>query len=272
MKVVILCGGKGTRSYPYTEYFPKPMMPICGKPILVHIMELYAQQGFTEFLLAAGHRKEILDDYFHDRFRDWQVHVLDTGQDSESGERIRRCQAYVGETFLVTYGDGIGDIRLNDLLAFHRAHGGLATVTGVRLRSQYGTIDFDNAGLVSRFREKPVIRDHWINAGFFVFERRAFDHWEGQNLETEILPRIVQRRSLYTYRHEGFWKSMDTTKDQQDLERIYVQGEAIWRLKTDSAVAAPVAVDGVSPSVILPKCGTSAGGYLRPEDELASPT
>src|SRR3954471_6652973 len=148
MKVLILCGGKGTRSYPFTEYFPKPMMPICGTPILVHLMRIYASQGFTEFVLSAGHRKEILDDYFDRRFRKWTIEIVDTGADADTADRIRRCADLVGDTFFATYGDGLGDIDLRQLLTFHQAAGGVATVTSVPLRSQYGTVVCDGQGRV----------------------------------------------------------------------------------------------------------------------------
>ncbi len=229
MDVVILAGGKGTRSYPFTEYFPKPMMPICGKPILVHIMELYAGQGFTDFVIAAGHRKEILHDYFQGRFSDWNVRIVDTGDESDTGERVRRCGPYLrGRTFFATYGDGVGNINLRDLLTFHEAHGRLATVTSVPLRSQYGTIETDPSGRVAQFVEKPVIRDRWINAGFFVFEREVLESWQGHNLESDVLPALVRRGEVFSYRHLGFWKSMDTSKDQMALEEIYRSGETDW--------------------------------------------
>jgi len=227
MKVVILCGGKGTRSYPFTEYFPKPMMPINGTPILVHLMRIYADQGFSKFVLSAGHRKEILDDYFSGRFPDWDIKIVDTGSDADTGDRIRRCADFVGDTFFATYGDGLGDLDLQALLRFHQESRGLATVTSVPLRSQYGTLVFSPDGQVREFREKPVIRDYWINAGFFVFDKRAFDHWEGHNLEGDVLPALSARQQLYSYTHEGFWKSMDTSKDQQELERLYTHG-APW--------------------------------------------
>ena len=228
MEVVILCGGKGTRSYPFTEYFPKVMMPIAGTPILVHLMRLYARQGFTKFVLAAGHRKEMLFDYFDGRFREWNVKIVDTGEDSDTGERIRRCAPYVGQTFLATYGDGLGNVDLSALVSLHQQRAGLATVTSVPLRSQYGTVVFDSEQRVSRFIEKPLIPDQWINAGFFVFEKQAFEFWEGQNLETHVLPALALKGLLYTYLHEGFWKSMDTSKDQQEMERIYKAGTAPW--------------------------------------------
>ena len=228
MEVVILCGGKGTRSYPFTEYFPKVMMPIRGTPILIHLMRLYAAQGVTRFVLAAGYRKEILDDYFVGRFPSWNVTIVDTGANSDTGERIRRCEPYIGDTFFATYGDGLGNVNLHHLLHCHRSRDAKATVTAVPLRSQYGTVHFDNMGRVERFQEKPTIRDYWINAGYFVFDRSVFDHWEGVNLENHVLPELAGRGLLYTYLHEGFWKSMDTSKDQQELEVIYGNGNPPW--------------------------------------------
>lgn len=228
MEVVILCGGKGTRSYPFTEYFPKVMMPISGTPILIHLMRLYASQGFTNFVLAAGHRKEILMDYFEERCRSWKVQVIDTGNGSDTGERVRRCAPYLGERFFATYGDGLGNVDLRELALAHERAGAQATVTSVPLRSQYGTMVFDGNGKVYEFREKPVLRDYWVNAGFFVFERAVFDHWEGQNLEIEVLPNLARKGVLYTYQHNGFWKSMDTSKDQQELEALYQNGKPPW--------------------------------------------
>ena len=228
MKVLIMCGGKGTRSYPFTEYFPKPMMPICGTPILIHLMRIYARQGFTEFVLSAGHRKEILEDYFDHRFREWSVEIVDTGDDADTGDRIWRCADRLGPTFFATYGDGLGDVDLHGLLSFHQTTRGAATVTSVPLRSQYGTVVFDASGRVAQFVEKPFIREHWINAGFFVFSSRAFDTWEGHNLETEVLPHLARRGALFTYQHDGFWKSMDTSKDQQELERMARSGAPAW--------------------------------------------
>lgn len=231
MEVVILCGGKGTRSYPFTEYFPKVMMPIGGTPILIHLMRLYAAQGFTNFVLAAGHRKEILIDYFDGRCPEWKIQVVDTGDSSDTGERIRRCAPYVSDTFFATYGDGLGNIDLQRLAQFHLQAGGLATVTTVPLRSQYGTVIFGDRGQVKEFREKPLIRDCWINAGFFVFEKAALEVWKGENLEVEVLPALAQLGVLYSYVHDGFWKSMDTSKDQQEFEKILNgngNGSAPW--------------------------------------------
>ncbi|MCX6620119.1 MAG: sugar phosphate nucleotidyltransferase, partial [Acidobacteria bacterium] len=162
------------------------------------------------------------------RFPQWDVRIVDTGAESDTGERIRRCQDYVGDTFFATYGDGLGNVDLHALLSFHRQSKGLATVTSVPLRSQYGTVVFDSEGRVQTFREKPVIRDYWINAGFFVFQKRAFDMWRGQNLETNVLPELAARGVLFTYLHEGFWKSMDTSKDQQELEALHTGPTPPW--------------------------------------------
>jgi glucose-1-phosphate cytidylyltransferase len=204
------------------------MMPVGGVPILVHLMRIYAAQGFTEFILAAGHRQEVLHDYFAGRFSEWSVQIVDTGANSDTGERIRRCLSYAGATFFATYGDGLGNVDLHSLLETHRSSGGLATLTGVPLRSQYGAVRFESNGQVLSFEEKPLIRDCWINAGFFVFERGVFERWHGSNLESDILPQVVDSGLLYTHRHEGFWKSMDTSKDQQDMERFCVSGNVPW--------------------------------------------
>lgn len=242
MQVVILCGGKGTRSYPFTEYFPKVMMPVNGTPILVHLMRAYASQGFTNFVLAGGHRIEMLHDYFNGRFTEWNVRIVDTGGDADTGDRIFRCGAHVGERFFATYGDGLGDLDLHALLDAHERSGGLATLTTVPLRSQYGLVVFDDNNRVRRFEEKPLIQDYWINAGFFVFERRALLEWKGNNLEQEVLPEFARRGLLYVNRHQGFWKSMDTSKDQQELEKLCVGTQQPPWVKGQSPAAVPPAV------------------------------
>ena len=228
LAVVILCGGKGTRSNPYTEHFPKAMMPIGGTPIIVHLMRNYALQGHRKFILAAGHLKEILDDYCDGRFSDWDVHVVDTGRDSDTGERLRRCRPHLNETFFATYGDGLGDIDLGELLRFHRTTNAVGTITSAPLRSQYGAVRFDEDKRVQRFSEKPLIGGHWINAGFFVFDPHVFDNWSGDSLENQVLPNLADRGVLYTYEHDGFWKSMDTSKDQQEFEKLFNSDAPPW--------------------------------------------
>lgn len=228
MKVVILAGGSGTRAYPYTEYLPKPMMPVGGKPILLRVMDIYARQGFTEFVLSVGHRKEVIIDYFDGRSFGWTVDIVDTGAQTDTGGRILGCRHLLGDTFMATYADGLSDVVLADLLAFHRRSARLATITSVPLRSQYGTIEADAEGVIRDFREKPVLKDHWINAGFFVMEKRIFDHWRGENLEREVFPNLLPGRHLATYRHDGFFKSMDTYKDQQEIEAMFAEGRLPW--------------------------------------------
>lgn len=228
MKVVILAGGSGTRAYPFTEYLPKPMMPVGGKPILLRVMDLYARQGITEFVISVGHRKEVIFDYFEGRDFGWQIDIVDTGAQTDTGGRILGCRHLLGDTFMATYGDGLSDVVFSDLLAFHRRAGRLATITSVPLRSQYGTIDADDEGIIRDFREKPVLREHWINAGFFVMDKRIFDHWKGDNLERDVFPGLLPGRHLATYRHDGFFKSMDTYKDQQEIEAMFAEGNLPW--------------------------------------------
>lgn len=221
MQVVILCGGKGTRAYPFTDYLPKPMLPINGTPILVYVMRIFAQQGHTEFILSLGHRKEVIIDYFDRKDFGWNVQFVDTGADTDTGGRVANCQHLLRDTFFVTYGDGLADIDLNKLTAFHGAHDGVGTITSTPLISQYGTLESDASGRIRTFREKPVLPQYWINAGFFLFNRTIFQHWEGHNLEKEVFPSLVKKQLLYTYQHAGFFKSMDTYKDHQELEQMY---------------------------------------------------
>ncbi len=238
MQVVILAGGRGTRAYPYSEYIPKPMMPVGGKPIVARVMEIFAAQGHNDFVISVGYRKEIIMDYFAIPRANWRVTVVDTGNETDTGGRIEKCRHLLNDTFMATYSDGICDVDLSELLAFHRARGGLATVTSVPLVSQYGTIESDATGCVTAFREKPVLRSFWINAGFFVMEPEIFDHWHGDNLEQEVLPAIQREGRLFTYQHDGFFKSMDTHKDQIELERIFEQGRLPWLTPVVPPVAA----------------------------------
>lgn len=233
MQVLILCGGMGTRAYPFTEYLPKPMLPINGTPILVHVMRIFADQGHRDFVLSVGYRKEAIQDYFEGK-REWNVELVDTGLHSDTGERIAGCRHLLGPTFFATYADGLSDVPLDALLAFHRSHKGLATVTCVPMRSQYGTLETRESGEVIRFREKPVLREHWINAGFFVFDREVFDHWAGTNLEREVFPALAARGLVYGYRHDGFFKSVDSYKDHHELEQMLAEDASPWRARAAS--------------------------------------
>lgn len=220
MKTVILCGGKGTRAYPHSVEVPKPLLPVADRPVLLHVMELFAAQGFTDFVLSAGYKADAVEEFAKSVPGAWQVEVVNTGVETNTGGRILGVRARLGETFFATYADGLGDVDLGALLDFHRGHGGFATLTTVPLPSQYGTIDVEADGRVTRFREKPQLTDHHINAGFFVFDRAAFDHWEGDDLEREVLPALGDARGLFAFHHDGFWKSMDTYKDSQELTML----------------------------------------------------
>ncbi|MBL8702123.1 MAG: NTP transferase domain-containing protein [Alphaproteobacteria bacterium] len=228
MKVVILAGGRGTRAYPYTEYLPKPMMPVGGRPILVRVMEIFARQGFTKFVVSLGYRKEIIMDYFEGRRFEWEVDLVDTGVDSDTGDRIFNCRDRLGDRFFATYSDGLCDVDLGALLAFHEGHRGHATITTVPLISQYGTVDCDSDGRITAFREKPTLDNMWINAGFFVMNKAIFGDWQGGNLEREVFPVLQSKGMLYALRHKGFFKSMDTYKDQQEIDRLMEQGSPPW--------------------------------------------
>jgi glucose-1-phosphate cytidylyltransferase len=238
VQVVILAGGLGTRAYPYTEYLPKPMMPVGGKPILARVMEIFAAQGHKDFIISVGYRKEIIQDYFSHPRADWRVNIVDTGATTDTGGRIEKCKHLLKDKFFATYSDGVSDVDLAKLVAFHDAHDGVGTITAVPLISQYGTIDADADGRIRAFREKPMLRDYWINAGFIVMDPEIFDHWEGENLERDVMPALLRKGLLYTYRHDGFFKSMDTQKDQQELEKIYESGNPAWLQPAPVPVAA----------------------------------
>ena len=224
----MLCGGKGTRAYPQTVEVPKPLLEVAGRPVLLHLMEIFAAQGFIEFVLAGGYKLSLLEEFARGVPAEWTVEVVDTGEDTNTGGRVKRCLDRVGDRFFATYADGLGDVDLNALLAFHQSHSGTATLTTVPLPSQYGTLDLAPDGKVQQFREKPVLRDHAINAGFFVFDQPAFDRPLGEDLERDILPELGAAQELYAYRHEGFWKSMDTYKDALELTALCDSGAPPW--------------------------------------------
>lgn len=228
MKTLILCGGKGTRAYPHTLKVPKPLLEVAERPVLLHLMEIFAAQGFTEFVLAGGYKVELLDEFAAALDRPWSVEVIDTGEDTDTGDRVVACREKVDETFLLTYGDGLGNVDLSALIEFHRSHQGTATVTTVPLPSQYGTLVLDGQGLVVDFTEKPILYDHLINAGFFVLDQRAFDHWASPSLERDALPRLGAAAELYAFTHRGFWKSMDTFKDAADLTKLCEDAHPPW--------------------------------------------
>lgn len=223
MQVVLLCGGRGTRAYPFTDELPKPLLPVGGRPILRHIMDLYAGHDVREFVLAAGYRADVVRSFADELPTEWSVDVVETGDDTGTGGRITACLDRLGNTFFASYGDGIGDVDLDALRRHHEAHAAGATVTAVPLPSQYGTLELA-ADVVTGFAEKPQLRDHWINAGFFVFDRDVYAAHAADDLEREVLPALAADRRLHAYRHEGFWKSLDTYKDQRDLDALFAEG------------------------------------------------
>jgi glucose-1-phosphate cytidylyltransferase len=257
MKVVILCGGLGTRLREETEYRPKPLVEVGGKPILWHIMKIFAHHGQREFVLCLGYRGNMIKDYFlnyeemnndmtinlgrpgdlqyHGRHteEDFSITLAETGQETQTGGRIKRVQKYVGgDTFMVTYGDGVGDIDITSLLAFHKRHGKLATVTGVRPLSKFGALDIDKDGDVRTFAEKPR-SDGWASAGFFVFNRQVFDYLRSDDeciLEHDPLQRLAAEGQLVAYRHEGSFFTMDTYREYVQLNQLWSSGNAPWRV------------------------------------------
>ncbi len=237
MKTVILCGGKGTRAYPHTVDVPKPLLYVGGRPVLSHVMEIYANQGFREFVLAAGYKRELIENFAISADAAWNVEVVDTGEETNTGGRVARVADRLGDTFFVTYADGLGDVDLGALLEFHHGHDGCATLTTVPLPSQYGTLAIRGDGRIEDFREKPRLPDHPINAGFFVFDRRAFDFWAGEDLERDVLPALGAAGELYAYSHGGFWKSMDTHKDSRELSALFENGRGPWTIDAPAAVS-----------------------------------
>jgi len=258
MKVAILAGGVGSRIQEETEVKPKPMVEIGGKPILWHIMKIYAHQGFRDFVVALGYKGDYVKRYMVEYASlegdltvglregrveahgngdrdDWNVALVDTGQTTNKGGRIKRLGPHLGnETFMMTWGDGVADIDLNRLLAFHRAHGKLATVTAVRPPARFGGLQF-SADLVSHFTEKPQIGEGWVNGGFFVLEPKVTAYIDGDRtfFEREPLERLAKQGQLAAYKHEGFWQCMDTLRDVRLLENLWDAGKAPWKTWTE---------------------------------------
>ena len=254
MKVVILAGGQGTRLTEETDLRPKPMIEIGGRPILWHIMKHYAHHGFKEFFIALGYRGEIVKRFFLDyctlsgsmtvdlsngvvknqenECEDWLVHLRNTGQATNTGGRVKRLQPWLkDETFMLTYGDGVSNVDLSQLLKFHKKHGRVATVTAVRPPARFGGLVF-SGDLVAEFTEKPQIGEGWINGGFMVFEPAVFDYLkdEATSLETDALERLASDQQLAAYKHEDFWQCMDTLRDKRLLESLWHQPGTPWRV------------------------------------------
>lgn len=255
MKVVILAGGQGTRLTEETRLIPKPMVEIGGKPILWHIMKIYSFYGFNEFIILTGYKSHIIKDYFinyYNRYSDitvdmnnntveihktrhepWKVTMLYTGQDTMTGSRIKKAQKYIGnDTFLLTYGDGVCDVNIKDLIKCHKASKKTITMTAVQLQGRFGALVIKDNNIITSFMEKPKGNESWINGGFFVCENNVFDYIDDNRddvvFERAPLENLAHNNELNAYKHRGFWKPMDTLRDKMDLTNMWQKGEAPW--------------------------------------------
>ena len=256
MKVVILCGGLGTRLREETEFRPKPMVPVGNRPMLWHIMKGYAHYGFKEFILCLGYKGEVIKEYFynyqqynndvtlklgpkpqityHNRHEeeDWQVTLLDTGQATQTGGRVKRALAHVpDDEFLLTYGDGLCNVPIPEVIKLHRAQGGLATLTAVRPSGRFGELSMDGDRIIS-FREKPETEAGYINGGFFVLNKKVGNYISGDSasFEFEALPKIADEKKLSAYRHDGFWQCMDNMREVEILNKLWQDNKAPWKV------------------------------------------
>jgi glucose-1-phosphate cytidylyltransferase len=255
MKVVILAGGQGTRLREETEYKPKPMVEIGGRPILWHIMKGYAHHGYTDFVLCLGYKGDVIRDYFlHYEVRNcdfsvslgsreiktynscaeygWRVTLAETGEKTLTGGRLKKASRYLdGEQFMVTYGDGVADINIKELASFHSKQAKLGTVTAVRPASRFGELVLED-GMVKVFREKPQVHEGWINGGFFVFQRQVLDLITGdeETLEQGLLDKLASMKELAVYQHQGFWQCMDTYREMELLNEMWRSKRAAWKV------------------------------------------
>ena len=256
MKVVILCGGFGTRISEESHLKPKPMIEVGEHPILWHIMKTYSHYGFNDFVLCLGYRgyyiKEYISNYFlhqsditfdfkhqdqkilhNHQAEPWTVTLVDTGSDTQTGGRVKRVKQYVGnEPFLLTYGDGVANINVRELVEFHNAHGKIATITTVLPLGRWGVLDLDDNGFVQGFREKPKEDGSWINAGFFVMQPEIFKYIEGDQMSLEGVPlqKLAQEKQLVAFKHTKFWQPMDTLRDKIYLDNLWKSGNALWKV------------------------------------------
>ena len=256
MKVVILAGGFGTRISEESQFRPKPMVEIGGMPILWHIMKVYSFYGFNEFIICAGYRQHVIKEWFADYFlhtsdvtfdfakdnemivhrkhvEPWRVTIIDTGLNTQTGGRVKRIKDYVGnETFMLTYGDAVGDINIKDLVDYHKSHNKIGTVSVYNLSQNKGVLELSSDGQVEAFREKSDLDADMINIGFMVFEPALFDYISGDDIifEKEPMNGLVRDNQLMGYVHKGFWQCMDTLREKEKLERLWASGNAPWKL------------------------------------------
>lgn len=251
-KVVILCGGKGTRLREHTEFIPKPMVRIGNMPILWHIMKSYAHHGFKEFILCLGYKGEVIRDFFlnyehrasdvtvhlsdnactrHTNTKeDWKVTLVDTGLDTQTGERILRIAKYLGDSpyFLVTYGDGVSDLDIRKAVEFHLSKGTIATITGVHPESKYGIVNVDENGFAISFQQKPKLLREYVNGGFMVLNKEFLKYLkQGAGIE-EPFPQLAAEKKLSIFAHDGFWHCMDTNQDYESLNKLWDEGNKHW--------------------------------------------
>jgi glucose-1-phosphate cytidylyltransferase len=257
MKVVILAGGFGTRFSEESQFRPKPMVEIGGMPILWHIMKIYSAQGFHDFIICAGYKQHIIKEWFADYYlhtsdvtfdytngqnemiihnknvEPWKVTIVDTGLNTQTGGRVKRIRDYVGnETFMLTYGDAVGDIHISELLQFHRTHGKIGTMSMYNFAQNKGVVEVGADGEITAFREKSDLDGNLINIGFMVFEPQIFDYIQGDEtvFEKEPLGTLVQTHQLQGFIHQGFWQCMDTMREKQQLEKLWESGKAPWKV------------------------------------------
>lgn len=258
MKVVILAGGRGTRISEETEVIPKPMVSIGGRPVFWHIMKVYSHYGYNDFIICLGYKGYVIKEYFANYFlhsadiildlennktkilgskaEPWKVTLIDTGQETMTGGRIKRIKKYVGNsTFMLTYGDGIGDIDINKSLSFHKRHKKLVTITAVQTVGRFGALNIKGSENVKSFFEKPKGDGAWINGGFFVVEPGAFDYIKDDSTlwEKEPLENLAKDNQLFAYKHKGFWKCMDTLRDRNEFEQLWNSGKPPWKIWKD---------------------------------------
>ena len=257
MKVLILAGGYGTRLSEETNSIPKPMVEIGGKPIIWHIMKLYSYHGYNDFIILCGYKGYVIKEYFANYFlhhadvtfdlagnkmqihnnpsEPWKVTLLDTGFDTMTGGRLLRAKPHIDtdEPFMMTYGDGVTNVNISELVKFHKKHGKLATITSSQPEGRFGSLDIIDSDQVSSFVEKPRGDGSWINAGYFVCNYRVFDYInEGDETVWELTPleKLAKEGELFTYKHHGFWRPMDTLRDKHSLEDMWEKGEAKWKV------------------------------------------
>lgn len=231
MKTIILAGGLGTRFSEETENKPKPMILIDHRPILWHIMDIYASQGYSDFVIATGYKSEVIEEWIESLDTDWKINVINTGLNTQTGGRIKKCIEQLGdENYFATYGDGLGNVNLKRLVEFHNLKRARVTVTAVRPPARFGYLEIDD-GLVTKFGEKNQLNEGWINGGFFVMNRSVIEQIsrDDEPFETGALPRLTTTGEFYSYQHEGFWFPMDTRNEQQALRLYSKEAKVPWK-------------------------------------------